>query len=210
MGVCCCVHVCQVTEKWPVAAVHICMCVCTCAHVCGCVYTCEHAILSLWCVCVCVCMCVRACVCMCACYVVIVFSYNCKLFKDFCSLWTCLTLKYYMFNFIHLHAMLMVCFKANFLLRTMKYYIYISSNTLSFCLSLSLPPTPPPLLPTLNNLFLCASVTPCNQVNNCDRDAECIYDPDTLSYRCRCGRGFDGDGYTCHQKGMPVGSCHPS
>ena len=145
MGVCCCccAHVCQVTEKWPVAAVHICMCVCTCAHVCGCVHNVSMPpSLSNVCVCVyvCACMCVHAC--MCACYVVIVFSYNCKLFKDFFSLWTCLTLNYYMFNFIHLHAMLMVCFKANFLLRTMKYFIYISLSI--HCLSVFHFLCPPP------------------------------------------------------------------
>uniref|UniRef100_A0A0B7B8A8 Nidogen n=1 Tax=Arion vulgaris TaxID=1028688 RepID=A0A0B7B8A8_9EUPU len=41
---------------------------------------------------------------------------------------------------------------------------------------------------------------PCNQVNNCDRNAECIYDPDILSYTCRCSRGFDGDGLVCVKK----------
>ncbi|BFZ12302.1 hypothetical protein BsWGS_15341 [Bradybaena similaris] len=41
---------------------------------------------------------------------------------------------------------------------------------------------------------------PCNQVNNCDRNAECLYDPDLLSYTCRCTRGYEGDGLVCTRK----------
>ncbi|KAK7103484.1 nidogen-like [Littorina saxatilis] len=46
-------------------------------------------------------------------------------------------------------------------------------------------------------------VVPCNQVNNCDRNAECLYDPDAMSYRCRCSRGYDGDGLTCSRRDLP-------
>ncbi|CAG5121406.1 unnamed protein product [Candidula unifasciata] len=41
---------------------------------------------------------------------------------------------------------------------------------------------------------------PCNQVNNCDRNAECLYDPDILSYTCRCSRGYEGDGLVCTRR----------
>lgn len=42
---------------------------------------------------------------------------------------------------------------------------------------------------------------PCNQVNNCDRNAECVYNPDMHSYTCKCTKGFEGDGLVCTEKG---------
>ena len=37
----------------------------------------------------------------------------------------------------------------------------------------------------------------CNQVNTCDVNADCIYDPATGTYVCRCRGGYQGDGYVC-------------
>ena len=72
------------------------MCVCT--HMCKCTQACH--MLSLSCVC--------ACVCVCMCY--------------FMLLSTCLSYKHNLFlkilnSFVNSHVMLMVCFKANFLLQ---------------------------------------------------------------------------------------------
>lgn len=41
---------------------------------------------------------------------------------------------------------------------------------------------------------------PCNQVNNCDSNAQCIYNPDYQSYTCICNRGFEGDGKYCRTR----------
>ena len=101
---------CQVTENWPVAAVHVCMCVCT--HICTCTWACH--MLSH----VCVCVCVYVCVCAYIMLLLTCFSYNCNLFKHF-------FLFVFLNSFVHSHVTLMVCFKANFLLRTIKYYIYL-------------------------------------------------------------------------------------
>ncbi|KAL3985317.1 G2F domain family protein [Acanthocheilonema viteae] len=41
---------------------------------------------------------------------------------------------------------------------------------------------------------------PCNVVNNCNTNADCIFeknDRDESVYRCRCRPGFSGDGYRC-------------
>ncbi|XP_048259530.1 nidogen-1-like [Haliotis rufescens] len=43
-------------------------------------------------------------------------------------------------------------------------------------------------------------VQACNQVNNCAREAECIYDPDVRSYRCQCRADYQGDGRTCTRR----------
>ncbi|XP_067681271.1 nidogen-like [Haliotis asinina] len=40
----------------------------------------------------------------------------------------------------------------------------------------------------------------CNQVNNCAREAECIYDPDRRSYSCQCRPEYIGDGRTCQRR----------
>lgn len=37
----------------------------------------------------------------------------------------------------------------------------------------------------------------CNQVNTCDVNADCIYDPATGAHVCRCRSGYQGDGYVC-------------
>lgn len=41
---------------------------------------------------------------------------------------------------------------------------------------------------------------PCNVVNNCNTNADCIFeknDRDESVYRCRCRPGFSGDGHRC-------------
>ena len=50
-------------------------------------------------------------------------------------------------------------------------------------------------------MFYYFSVVPCNQVNNCGSNAQCLYDPNALSYRCRCSAGYEGDGYRCEPRG---------
>ena len=46
-------------------------------------------------------------------------------------------------------------------------------------------------------LLLCFTETQCNQVNNCDPNADCRYDVRTERYRCECRSGYEGDGVTC-------------
>ncbi|KAK6999593.1 nidogen-2, partial [Biomphalaria glabrata] len=44
---------------------------------------------------------------------------------------------------------------------------------------------------------------PCNEINNCDRFAECIQDEDNpASFKCSCTRGYEGDGFTCVRKAI--------
>ena len=101
------------------------VCVCVFGCVCVCVY-----------VCVFVCVCVRLCVCVCVyaggrvgvcAYVMLLltgFSHNCDLFKhhffSFCFVCCLFVL---LNSFVHSHLTLTVCFKANFLLRTINYYL---------------------------------------------------------------------------------------
>ena len=65
----------------------------------------------------------------------LVFSYSSNLFKHFVFLCICLTLNYHTFNlnFIHLHVTLMVCFKADFLLRTLKCHLETPMHTSGQC-----------------------------------------------------------------------------
>lgn len=39
----------------------------------------------------------------------------------------------------------------------------------------------------------------CNEVNNCDPNAECIWDG--YRFTCECMDGFSGDGYSCSDSG---------
>ena len=74
-----------------------------------------------------VCVYVRVCVCVCT-YIMLLltcFSYNFNLFKHF-------FLFLFLNSFVHSHVTLMVCFKANFLLRTfitIKYYMQACTHT---------------------------------------------------------------------------------
>ncbi|WAR19053.1 NDG-like protein [Mya arenaria] len=45
-------------------------------------------------------------------------------------------------------------------------------------------------------------VVPCNEVNKCSEDGQCLYDPSVEGYQCRCNRGFEGDGFTCRSRGV--------
>ena len=45
----------------------------------------------------------------------------------------------------------------------------------------------------------------CNEVNNCDESADCIYDRDSSRYRCECIEGYSGDGYRC-TRGRQLGA----
>lgn len=45
------------------------------------------------------------------------------------------------------------------------------------------------------------TVVPCNQVNNCDINADCLYDPNTATYTCKCRLGYEGDGFSCRLTG---------
>nr|XP_045605047.1 nidogen-like isoform X1 [Procambarus clarkii]XP_045605056.1 nidogen-like isoform X1 [Procambarus clarkii] len=38
---------------------------------------------------------------------------------------------------------------------------------------------------------------PCNKVNNCHPNAQCIYESYSQTYSCQCNVGYDGDGYDC-------------
>ena len=63
----------------------------------------------------------------------------------------------------------------------------------------------PVILRPIFNRFtnnLCVPVVPCNEVNNCSPHAQCLYDPSVSDYRCRCNRGYDGDGIACTPRGM--------
>jgi len=37
----------------------------------------------------------------------------------------------------------------------------------------------------------------CNEVDNCDPNADCVYDQPSAGYMCECMDGFSGDGYFC-------------
>ena len=119
---------CQITEKWPVAAV-LCMCVYmyVWVHAHTSVHVCRHATRSLSVMCVCVCTCVHVGVHVCICYLMLLltcFSYNCNCWNTFFF--------FFLFSWTVLfsHVTLVVCFKANPLLRTMKYYLTsVSSAT---------------------------------------------------------------------------------
>ena len=41
----------------------------------------------------------------------------------------------------------------------------------------------------------------CNEVNNCDENADCVYNYETLQYECECKDGFSGDGLSCTETG---------
>lgn len=41
----------------------------------------------------------------------------------------------------------------------------------------------------------------CNEVNNCDANAECMFDYEERRYVCECKEGFSGDGVTCTDTG---------
>ena len=71
--------------------------------------------------------CVRVCICCVVINLLLVITVIC-LNTFFLSLCICLTLNHHTFNlnFIHSYVTLMVCFKANFLLRTVKYYFTVS------------------------------------------------------------------------------------
>ncbi|XP_047498425.1 nidogen-like [Penaeus chinensis] len=52
---------------------------------------------------------------------------------------------------------------------------------------------------------------PCNKVNNCHSNAQCIYDGYSEQYRCQCNAGYDGDGYFCNELDVSCDSvdiCH--
>ncbi|VDK30848.1 unnamed protein product [Gongylonema pulchrum] len=49
---------------------------------------------------------------------------------------------------------------------------------------------------SLDNLPAYA-VLGCDQLGNCDRNAECVRDAYSDGYFCRCLDGFEGDGYSC-------------
>ncbi|XP_042869908.1 nidogen-like isoform X3 [Penaeus japonicus] len=40
---------------------------------------------------------------------------------------------------------------------------------------------------------------PCNKRNNCNSNAQCIYDGYAERYKCQCNAGYDGDGYYCNE-----------
>lgn len=37
----------------------------------------------------------------------------------------------------------------------------------------------------------------CNDLNNCNENAECKFVPTISSYSCVCNDGFEGDGFIC-------------
>ena len=41
----------------------------------------------------------------------------------------------------------------------------------------------------------------CDVVDNCDRNAQCLFDFDQRRYVCKCDEGYDGDGTYCREKG---------
>ena len=86
----------------------------------GCMRVCMHVHMYMYAgmphslLCVCMHARGRACVML----LLICFSNNCNLFKHLIFFHFVL-----LNNFVHLRVTLMVCFKANFLLRTVKYYV---------------------------------------------------------------------------------------
>ena len=72
------------------------------------------------------------------------FSCNRDLFKKKIFTYICLMLNYHTFNlsFIHLHVTLMIRFRANFLLRTIKYYFIVDLEACT-CVESTLKITPP-------------------------------------------------------------------
>ncbi|KAJ8949808.1 hypothetical protein NQ318_000506 [Aromia moschata] len=52
----------------------------------------------------------------------------------------------------------------------------------------------------------------CNVLNNCHKDASCVYIEDIRSYSCVCNDGYEGDGYTCEVEFVSctkVDNCDP-
>ncbi|ELT91752.1 hypothetical protein CAPTEDRAFT_173985 [Capitella teleta] len=47
----------------------------------------------------------------------------------------------------------------------------------------------------------------CNEVNNCDENAECAYDYELRKYTCQCNDGFSGDGLYCSETGESELNC---
>jgi nidogen (entactin) len=41
----------------------------------------------------------------------------------------------------------------------------------------------------------------CSEVNNCDDNAECVYNYEAGHYQCECNDGFSGDGLSCMDTG---------
>ena len=70
---------------------------------------------------------------LCICYVILAIIEICLNTIVFPSLCIYLTLDYHTFNlsFIHLHVTQVVCFKANFLLMTIKYYFILFYSDLN-------------------------------------------------------------------------------
>ena len=57
-----------------------------------------------------------------------------------------------------------------------------------------------------NSILLCVVIVfctevSCNDVNNCDVNADCTYDHSSSNYQCQCRSGFRGDGYSCTDSG---------
>ncbi|CAH1396121.1 unnamed protein product [Nezara viridula] len=68
----------------------------------------------------------------------------------------------------------------------------------------------------IDNGQLCVPQTPshsnhrhssCKELNNCDKNARCIYVADKRDYECKCNAGYEGDGISCSEFEM---SCHES
>ena len=41
----------------------------------------------------------------------------------------------------------------------------------------------------------------CDVVNNCDINAQCVYDRSQNTHKCQCRPGYGGDGYSCRREG---------
>ena len=51
----------------------------------------------------------------------------------------------------------------------------------------------------------------CYSDDDCNENAECVYDFSSLDYTCKCGYGFHGDASACIPDGCNIiNNCHPS
>ena len=41
-------------------------------------------------------------------------------------------------------------------------------------------------------------VDECSSVEDCDSNAQCLYDGISQRYKCTCNDGYEGDGKLCH------------
>ncbi|RZB39705.1 nidogen-1 [Asbolus verrucosus] len=48
----------------------------------------------------------------------------------------------------------------------------------------------------------------CDVLNNCNRNAQCLYSPESETFSCKCNAGFEGDGYNCEMSTLSCTQLH--